>query len=54
MGTPSETYWSEALKYPDFKSTFPKWKGIPMVSHVKNMDEAAVDLLAQMVALEPN
>lgn len=54
QGTPSETYWPEALKYPDFKSAFPKWKGKPMANHVKNMDEAAVDLLAQMVALEPN
>lgn len=42
------------MKYQDFKQTFPKWKGIPMTQHVKNMDEYAVDLLSQMVALEPN
>ena len=30
QGTPNENYWPEALKYPDFKTTFPKWKGKPM------------------------
>jgi len=54
QGTPNEHYWPEALKYNDFKSGFPKWRGIPMNTHVKNMDEYAVDLLTQMVALEPN
>ena len=54
QGTPSENYWPEALKFGDFKTTFPKWQGVPMEKHVKNMDEAGIDLLAQMVALEPN
>ena len=26
LGTPNETLWPEACAYPDFKSTFPKWK----------------------------
>ena len=42
------------MKYSDFKGGFPKWRGIPMNTHVKQMDEYAVDLLTQMVALEPN
>lgn len=46
QGTPNDNYWPEALKYPDFKLTFPKWQGIPMANHVKNMDEYGVDLLA--------
>jgi len=54
QGTPSPTYWPEALKYPDYKPEFPKWRGQPMSQHVKHMDEYAIDLLAQMVALEPN
>ena len=54
QGTPNANYWPEALKHQDFKAEFPKWRGIPMSSHVKHMDEFAVDLLTQMVALEPN
>ena len=33
QGTPNETIWPAALKLPDFKTTFPKWKGIPMSQH---------------------
>ena len=46
QGTPNDHYWSDALKYQDFKATFPKWKGVPMSTHVKHMDEYAVDLLS--------
>ena len=54
QGTPNETIWPAALKLPDFKTTFPKWKGIPMSSHAQNLDEYGIDLLASMVALEPH
>jgi hypothetical protein len=33
LGTPNELNWPEALKLPDFKPTFPKWKGIPLHEH---------------------
>lgn len=33
QGTPNETNWPSALKLPDFKTTFPKWKGIPLSQH---------------------
>ncbi len=33
LGTPNEQNWPEALKLPDFKPTFPKWKGIPLHEH---------------------
>jgi cyclin-dependent kinase len=33
LGTPNESNWPEALKLPDFKPTFPKWKGIPLQEH---------------------
>ena len=54
MGTPTDQNWPDALKLPDFKPSFPKWKGIPMSEHVTNMDECAVDLLVGMTALDPN
>jgi serine/threonine protein kinase len=39
---------------PDFKPTFPKWKGIPLTEHTQNLDEVGMDLLQGMVALDPN
>ncbi len=54
LGTPNEANWSEALKLPDFKPTFPKWKGIPLSEHTQNLDEVGMDLLQGMVALDPN
>lgn len=54
MGTPNEHYWPDALKFNDFKTSFPKWSGVPMNRHVKCLDEYGIDLLQQMVALEPN
>jgi serine/threonine protein kinase len=54
LGTPHESNWAEALKLPDFKATFPKWKGIPLSEHTTGLDEVALDLLIGMVALDPN
>jgi cyclin-dependent kinase len=54
LGTPHEQNWPEALKLPDFKATFPKWKGIPIQEHTQNLEEVGMDLLAGMVALDPN
>jgi serine/threonine protein kinase len=54
QGTPNETNWPAALKLPDFKTTFPKWKGIPLSAHTVNLDEYGLDLLASTVALEPH
>lgn len=33
LGTPHDSNWPDALKLPDFKPTFPKWKGIPLSEH---------------------
>jgi hypothetical protein len=33
LGTPSEGNWPEALKLPDYKPSFPKWKGVPLNEH---------------------
>lgn len=54
LGTPNDSNWPEAIKLPDFKPTFPKWKGIPLSEHTQFMDEVALDLLQGMVALDPN
>lgn len=54
QGTPNENLWKDALKLPDFKATFPKWKGIPLSKHTSHMDAVALDLLTSLVALEPH
>lgn len=54
LGTPHDSNWPEAVKLPDFKPTFPKWKGVPLAEHTQYMDEVALDLLQGMVALDPN
>lgn len=53
MGTPNENHWAEAMKLEYFKPTFPKWKGIPLEDHTKFLDGTGIDLLNNLVALEP-
>lgn len=54
LGTPNENNWPDALKLNDFKSTFPKFRGIPMTEHAPTLNELEVDLLNGLVALDPN
>ena len=54
LGTPHENNWPDALKLKDFKTTFPKFRGIPMAEHTPTLDELEVDLLNGLVALDPN
>ena len=54
LGTPHETNWPDALKLNDFKPTFPKFRGMPMIEHTPTLNELEVDLLAGLVALDPN
>lgn len=37
LGTPNQNNWPDALKLSDFKSTFPKFKGMPLADHTKNL-----------------
>ena len=52
-GTPTEESWPGISKLPDFKSTFPKFRGSNLPDHAKNLDPLALDLLAKMIALNP-
>ena len=54
LGTPNENNWPDALKLNDFKSTFPKFRGVPMTEHTPTLNELEVDLLSGLVALDPN
>ena len=54
LGTPNEHNWPDALELKEFKHTFPKFRGMPMSNHTPTLDELEVDLLAGLVALDPN
>ena len=44
LGTPNNDVWPDVESLPDYKSTFPKWKGGDL--SVKNLDNNGLDLLA--------
>ena len=44
LGTPNNDVWPDVESLPDYKSTFPKWKGGDL--SVKNLDKNGLDLLA--------
>lgn len=53
MGTPDEGTWPGVSSLPDFKTSFPKWPARPLAKVVPGLDEAGVDLLGRMLALDP-
>ena len=42
-----------AVKLPDFKTTFPKFKGVDPKTRFKNFDPVALDLLLKLIVLDP-
>ena len=54
LGSPNENNWPDALKLNDFKSTFPKFRGMNMSEHTPLLNELEIDLLSGLVALDPN
>lgn len=53
LGTPNEKNWPDALKLSDFKTSFPKFRGTPMIEHTNGLSDIEVDLLKGLVALDP-
>ena len=54
LGTPKEDHWPDAMKLPDYKPSFPRWKSIGLTDHTTGLDEVAIDLLKGLTALDPN
>ena len=57
LGTPTDETWQGFEALPEMKMTFPKWnvdatESIRKLS--KNFDETAIDLLTQMIHIEPS
>ena len=52
-GTPSLSDWPNIQKLPDFKPSFPKFKGVNPDAYFKNFDKMGLDLCLRMLALDP-
>jgi cyclin-dependent kinase len=53
LGTPSETDWPGVTSYPDFKSSFPKWKRDDSAPLCTNLNGLGLDLLEKMLVYDP-
>lgn len=52
-GTPTNDEWPGVNELPDFKQTFPKFKPKMFEQQFKNFDKNGLDLLSQLIALDP-
>ena len=56
LGSPSceDSDWKEAMNFPEYKISYPKFKGTGIRSIVSNItDDLLLDLLEKMLALNP-
>jgi cyclin-dependent kinase len=53
LGTPTEEVWPGVTSYPDFKSSFPKWRRDYSTALSQNLDDAGLDLLEMMLVYDP-
>ena len=57
LGTPNEVLWQGVSQLPDYKTNFPKWQPKSLreaVPHPERLNDAGLDLVAQMLAYTPN
>jgi serine/threonine protein kinase len=52
-GTPNEKVWPGITKLPDFKQTFPQFRGKGIGAYCSNLDEAGLDLICKMIVYDP-
>lgn len=53
LGTPTEKEWYGVSSLPNYKSSFPNWKGSSIKSILKGLDSDALDLLEKMLVYDP-
>ena len=53
LGTPDETTWPGVTSFPDFKTSFPKWRREPTSKLVPNLEQAGLDLIDAMLEYDP-
>jgi len=54
VGTPNETLWPGVTSYPEYKSTFPKWKPTNIADILPELDEKGIDLMNKFLTLDPD
>ena len=53
FGTPNEKTWPGVTKLPEFKLTFPQFKGKGINVYNRNIDPIGLDLLSKMIQFDP-
>ncbi|KAJ9608768.1 Cyclin-dependent kinase catalytic subunit [Cladophialophora chaetospira] len=53
LGTPDENTWPGVTSFPDFKTSFPKWRKEPISKVVPNLEPAGLELLEAMLEYDP-
>jgi len=53
LGTPDENNWPGVTSFPDFKTSFPKWRREPTSKMVPTLDRDGLDLLDAMLEYDP-
>ena len=53
FGTPNESTWPGVTRLPEFKLTFPQFKGKGINAYNRNIDHVGLDLLSKMIQIDP-
>ncbi len=53
-GTPNETLWPGITSYPEYKSTFPKWKPQNLAEILPELDSKGIDVMNKFLTLDPD
>lgn len=53
LGTPTDEVWPGVMSLPDYKSSFPRWNGVPLSKAVPTLDNSGLDLLKRMLIYDP-
>jgi serine/threonine protein kinase len=53
MGTPTEDTWPGVTSLQDWNEEFPVWPAVPLSKFTPGLDEDGVDLLEQLLAIDP-
>ena len=54
LSTPTEETWPGVSELPDYKPSFPMWKGNSLANSVKVLDSVGLDLLQKMLVYMPS
>jgi cyclin-dependent kinase len=53
LGTPDENTWPGVSSFPDFKSSFPKWRRNLNTPLVSGLEPAGLELLEMLLEYDP-